>query len=110
MTRVTISYDENGTPRKISLSGHADYSASGMDVVCAAVSVLTINTVNSIEHFLPEEELKVSSDEKKGFIEFGFSGEPSQKARLLVDSLIFGLKNIEKVYGLKYLRITEKRR
>ncbi|MCR4907291.1 MAG: ribosomal-processing cysteine protease Prp [Lachnospiraceae bacterium] len=108
MTRITIQYDENGVPRKLRLSGHTGYASSGEDVVCAAVSALTINTVNSLEYFLPEDKFRDTSDEKKGFIEFEFVCDPSEKAQLLVNSLIFGLKNIKDQYGNTYLKITEK--
>ena len=32
-------------------SGHAGYAPEGQDIVCAAASVLTINTINAIEQF-----------------------------------------------------------
>ena len=31
--------------------GHAGYAEEGYDIICAAVSVLTVNTINSIEAF-----------------------------------------------------------
>ena len=35
----------------IEFNGHAGYADSGEDIVCAAVSVLVINTFNAIERF-----------------------------------------------------------
>ena len=32
----------------IEVKGHAGYAKRGEDIVCAAISVLTINTINSI--------------------------------------------------------------
>ncbi len=50
------------------MQGHAGYAARGSDIVCAAVSVLAQNTVNSIEHFTQDsftadvdEEIKTAS-------------------------------------------------
>ena len=79
----------------------------GKDVVCAAVSVLTINTVNSFESFLPEEETVVKVDEKKGIIECSFKEEPSEKAKLLLDAYFLGINGIEKEYGKEYLKLED---
>ena len=44
---------------------------AGQDIVCAAVSVLVINTVNSIERFT-DDKTSCISDEDTGNIEFRF--------------------------------------
>ena len=51
MIRVTIYKNEKHECVGFKALGHAGYSENGQDVVCAAVSVLTINTVNAIEIF-----------------------------------------------------------
>ena len=79
----------------------------GKDVVCAAVSILTINTVNSFESFLPEEETVVNVDDKKGIIECFFKEEPSEKAKLLLDAYFLGISGIEKEYGKEYLKLED---
>ena len=79
----------------------------GKDVVCAAVSILTINTVNSFESFRPEEETVVNVDDKKGSIECVFREEPSEKAKLLLDAYFLGISGIEKEYGKEYLTLEE---
>ena len=79
----------------------------GKDVVCAAVSILTINTVNSFESFLPEEETVVNVDDKKGSIECFFKEEPSEKAKLLLDAYFLGISGIEKEYGKEYLKLED---
>ena len=38
---------------------------SGQDIVCAAVSVLVINTMNSIERFTDDETSCVSDEEQR---------------------------------------------
>ncbi len=48
--------------------GHAEYAKAGEpDVLCAAISALTIGTVNSLEQ-LAGERLSVTADEKTGFL------------------------------------------
>ncbi len=76
------------------MSGHAEYDDPGKDIVCAAVSALVINTINSIEHFT-DDETSCISDEESGTITFRFSKIPSHDAALLLDSMILGLGEIE---------------
>ena len=76
------------------VSGHAGYSEAGSDIICAAVSALVINAVNSIEKFT-EDETSCVSDEETGSITFRFSETPSHDAGLLLDSMILGLEEIE---------------
>lgn len=76
------------------MSGHAEYDDPGKDIVCAAVSALVINAVNSIEHFT-DDETSCVSDEESGTITFRFSQIPSHDAALLLDSMILGLEEIE---------------
>ena len=42
---------ENGHYKSFHINGHAMYAEAGSDIVCAAVSALVINTINSIEEF-----------------------------------------------------------
>ena len=84
--------------------GHAGYARAGKDIVCASVSVLVINTINSLEA-LAKEKIEVVSDEEKGMIDCIFPHGLSDNGKLLVDSLILGLENIEGSYGKKYLEL-----
>ena len=94
MIRVTIYKTSRHEYTGFDISGHAEYDDPGKDVVCAAVSALVINAVNSIEHFTVDETSCVS-DEESGNITFRFSQIPSHDAALLLDSMIFGLEEIE---------------
>ena len=64
----TVNHDYAGLDRT---SGHAGYAEAGSDMVCAAVSVLVINTLNSIERFT-SDKISLVSDEETGMIEFRF--------------------------------------
>ena len=76
------------------ISGHAGYAESGHDIICAAVSALVINTLNSIEQFT-DDKTDSAADEASGTIEFRFLERPSHDAALLLDSMILGLEEIE---------------
>lgn len=82
-------------------SGHFFFEK---DMICAAVSVLVINTVNSLE-MLASEKLKVTQNQADGFLRCEFISGPSEKGNLLMDSMILGLQGIVKQYGNKYLQV-----
>jgi len=97
---------ENGHYKKFIIDGHAGYAESGEDIVCAAVSALVINTINSIEEFTEDA---FTCDCKDGMIQnWEFTSNVSSGTDLLMDSLMLGLANIRKSYGEEYLKIQEK--
>ncbi|MGI6010337.1 MAG: ribosomal-processing cysteine protease Prp [Ruminococcus sp.] len=87
----------------IESKGHAGYGEEGSDIVCAAVSALMINTVNSIEKFTEDD---FSGEQGDGFLSLRFTDTVSEKTKLLMDSLILGLKTIQENYGRNFLEIT----
>ncbi len=92
---------QRGKYYSFSCEGHAEFNDSGKDIVCAAVSMLVINTGNSLEAFTDNK--LVSSD--CGKISWTFVDTPDEKGVLLMDSLCLGLAETEKRYGKKYLRL-----
>ena len=76
----------------------------GQEIVCAAVSALTMNTINSIEVFGKHGERGFSLDlnEEGGFIEFvltAYDNEFDPIALLFLDSLDLGICYIAAEYG-----------
>ena len=51
MIEIRIKKSDRGDIIGFHMSGHADYAEHGSDVVCAGVSALVINCINSIEEF-----------------------------------------------------------
>ena len=86
--------------------GHAGYAEEGQDIVCAAVSALIITTVNSLERFT-EEQIEAEADE--GYVSIHFKTNPNtERGKLLMDSLILGLTEIEHSYNHRYLTVKVK--
>ena len=83
--------------------GHAGYAEEGYDIVCAAVSVLVVNAVNSIETFTDD---KFAAREDDGIVELLLEGSVSDKTTLLLDSMILGLRDIQTQYGNEFIRLT----
>ena len=94
MIRITIYMNEHHVYTGFDVSGHAEFSDPGKDVVCAAVSMLVINTMNALEAYTEDETSHVS-DEEEGTIEFRFRRRPSHDADLLVNTMILGLESLE---------------
>lgn len=104
MTTVIFTKTRQGEYKKLSCDGHAGYAKKGSDIVCAALSALVINTLNSLEE-LCGLTLVIETDEKRGKITCSFSEKMDEKAVLLLDSLALGCVSIEKQYGRKYCKV-----
>ncbi|MDD3240054.1 MAG: ribosomal-processing cysteine protease Prp [Lachnospira sp.] len=95
MTHITI-YKSSCSHEIVGFrtEGHAGYANSGEDVVCAAVSVLTINTINSLEQFT-DDDFETSVNEEQAFIECMITSEQiSLQAQVLLNALDLGLTMI----------------
>ncbi len=98
---------EDGKYRRLSCVGHAGYAESGQDVVCAAVSILVINTVNAIEAFC-NQDFTIRTDEKTGLIELRLAQPVNEKTTLLMDSFVLGMTGIQQQYGKSYITFNMK--
>lgn len=104
MTTITIIKSKAGEYRKVFCEGHAGYADSGSDIVCSAVSILVINTVNSLE-LLTTTQMTVKEDAERGMIECSLKGAPDREGRILLDSMVLGLQNVADEYGDRYLKL-----
>lgn len=84
--------------------GHADYADHGNDIICAAVSILALNTVNSIETFT-EDFKNIDLEESSGKLTLILKESISPESQLLLKSLKLGVTSIQKDYGKKYIHI-----
>ncbi len=66
--------------------------------------MLVINTINSIDSFT-ECPMNVSEDEKSGSIQTDFPNGTDEKAGLLMDALVLGLKSVEEQYGRSHVKV-----
>lgn len=75
--------------------GHAGYRIGGQDIVCAAVSALTCNLINSLEE-LTDNRIRAETGSGRTVIEWE---ELSENGRLLVDSWFLGLTAVNQEYN-----------
>lgn len=110
MIRATF-YRKNNLIYKFEILGHADYAKHGEDIVCSAVTILVINTINAIEAFTDTHFICEADQVNGGDIVLTLPSVESDKtdhdAILLINTMYLGLKDIEENYG-KYITITDK--
>ena len=97
MTTVTIYNDKSGRHKGFEVLGHAEYSRRGSDIVCAAISMLATNTINSVEKYT-DLAIKYDSDTRRTRIRFLIKDTPNHDSELLMNSMILGLSELEKNY------------
>lgn len=85
----------------IECMGHTGFAKAGEDIVCAAASILFINTVNSIEKFT---DSSIEVDESKDLVVSRISNI-NEKTKVLLDSFILGIESIREEYGKEYLSL-----
>ncbi|MCL6637988.1 MAG: ribosomal-processing cysteine protease Prp [Alicyclobacillus sp.] len=82
--------ERHGRICRFSVSGHAGYERRGRDVVCAAVSALVLNAVNSCEHLLGVV-LPTQDDGERLTCDVPAHAQ-SAEVDLLMRSMVFGLE------------------
>lgn len=78
----------------IVITGHANYSSPGTDIVCAAVSMLSQNLINSLDHLTDAE---IMTTIRSGYIEIVIK-ESAEGVQLLVDSFFIGMEMLAEAY------------
>ena len=68
MIHAVFERAEDGELRCAEITGHAGSGEYGFDVVCASVSTLAINFVNSIEKFAGYEPTLELNEDQGGFL------------------------------------------
>lgn len=88
------------------VSGHAEYAPYGEDIVCAAVSILTIATVNSLEAQLGEVQAQVAEEGRVTcFLPEKLDARRLLIAQSILKTLEMGLANVAQAYP-DYIRLT----
>ncbi len=87
------------------MSGHAESTDQGYDMVCSAISAISITIANGITEILKVRPLIKEED---GFLSIDLRScikEDIHKCQLLMDTMLLGLKSIEFNYG-EYIKLT----
>ena len=92
MIDVVIYQNSNSEYIGFKTDGHAEYDDPGQDIVCSAVSAITITILNSVEK-LSDVNFTLDCDQESGHM------EPDIKAQTLMQALVIGISGIEESYG-----------
>jgi uncharacterized protein len=109
MITVKIARDQNLGVHAMTVSGHAQSGPYGYDLVCAAVSAITIGGINSIEalcHFQPEVEQASDGGYLHCSLPSSLTEEQVTKAQLLLEGMLVSMKTIEASYG-KHIQVKD---
>ena len=80
---IDVTVREN----ELTVSGHAGYAAKGEDIVCAAVTALSITLFKSLTDLT---EAKIEYDVQPGWVDIKYR-DLSEKAKALIDSFFIGI-------------------
>ena len=108
MTTIKIFRDQNKDCIGYEISGHAGFDDSGRDIVCAAISILATTTYNSIET-LTSDKFGHEEDEEEGYMYLMLQDNPSKEAKLLLNSMVLGLIQLEEQFGSSKKKFLKKR-
>jgi uncharacterized protein YsxB (DUF464 family) len=109
MIKVTISRDANKKVDGFTMSGHADFSEHGQDLVCAgasAVSFGTINAIFSISGVEPHLEQGGDGGYLRCEIPKDVDSFTLEQIQLLLEGMVVSLKTIELDYS-NYIKIND---
>jgi len=80
------------------INGHAGYDYEGYDIVCSAISALSIAISNGITEIVG---VKAEICEHDGYLNLDLDGQSvaeAQKCQVLMETMLLGVKNIEDNY------------
>ena len=98
MIQAVFERAEDGELRSAEITGHAESGEYGLDVVCASVSTLAINFINSIEKFAGYEPILELNEDEGGYLMVEIPKDlPSHQremTQLFFESFFLGMANL----------------
>ena len=105
MTTIVIEKTQDGTYKGFTCMGHAGYAKKGdPDILCSAISALTIHTVNGLEK-AAGQKLNISTNDDTGFIRCIITDTLNDGGRCLMEAYVSSVTELAGQYGDKYLQI-----
>ena len=105
MITIVVKRHPTGDVQSITIDGHAGYDDPGKDIVCAAVSGISLGLLNAVDMLL-DEKLPVQQGDS-GFLHLELPMLESQKqerVQLLMDAMIASLRSVAIEYG-KFVKV-----
>jgi len=109
MIRAVIDRASSGDIMGFEVYGHSGYAEAGKDIVCAAVSAIVQTAILGLMDVVGVE---VIYDQKPGEarcrLPEGLSEILREKANIVLETMLYGLKSIQEGYG-PYIKVEERR-
>ena len=97
MIHASFQHDANQRITAFKMTGHADAGPYGQDIVCAAVSALSISTINGLEQVVKSQPAVKQDSANGGFLEVTGLGV-DHDSQLLLTTFQNGLLDIKESY------------
>lgn len=98
MTTITL-FSKAGGLVGFESQGHSGFAPAGGDIVCSAISALTISAANGITEIL---RLPLAVEARDGYLyamlEKSVAGEDLERARIILETMALGLRSIAETY------------
>lgn len=98
MTKISIIDNQLSKKLQVSLEGHSGYADAGEDIVCSAISVLSHAIFNGITEVLKYD---IPYKLQDGYFYFEIPDSISKedsRVKVLLDTFVLNLKDLEKHY------------
>lgn len=97
---IKVEYIENSSNIEyIKISGHANYDDYGKDIVCSAVSAISMGALNALKNI---ENYAIT--QKEGLIIIENKNKSSYDDNIVLNTILIQLKTIEQSYP-KFIQI-----
>lgn len=94
MIKAIFTRHPDGSLNSVTLTGHAGSGEYGFDIVCASVSTLAINFVNSLE-VLTHTDADLHVDQVEGgYMKISVPHDNQERVQLLFESFLLGMTNL----------------
>jgi uncharacterized protein YsxB (DUF464 family) len=110
MITILLMRTPSGFLRRITATGHAGFADKGLDIICAAVSVIVQTAVGGLQDVA---RIQPAYIQKSGRIECGVADPESldpkacDAARIIMETAAIGCRQIEQSYGSRYVSVRE---
>lgn len=108
MIKGTFKRNDSGRIVSFQLTGHAESGEYGHDLVCAAVSALSISTVNGIDALAGVTPLVDANETEGGYLYVEVASQLTQEQmnieQILLENLLLGLQAVEEEHE-QYIQV-----
>lgn len=100
MIKVRVERSADLGLRHVTITGHAHYAQAGEDIVCAAVSGISLGIVNAIERMFHVRIYRESDREGTLHCQLpeGLAPADQEKIQLLLEAMVLSLEGIAEEY------------